>query len=206
MEPPKQKLSPLPKVPHPNLPIRPYDRTPKENARIAKKHYDAQMKKKDPDPRPKYTEKQKDYAKYLLTLPSQYDLHHKPDDYLRTLQKEGKKSRSRTSASGSKSSTSASKKRSNVPQLGQQAKQSIPPLRVLSENVPSLMQGQSLEIAKKWATEWGMSVEDILASQDERFPKAAVAPKSKFVVGGLWSAKRGWKISQQIYVTCMHGT
>jgi hypothetical protein len=26
--PPKRKLSPLPKVPHPNLPIRPYDRTP----------------------------------------------------------------------------------------------------------------------------------------------------------------------------------
>jgi hypothetical protein len=32
--PPKRKLSPLPKVPHPNLPIRPYDRTPEENARI----------------------------------------------------------------------------------------------------------------------------------------------------------------------------
>jgi hypothetical protein len=43
------------------------------------------MKKKEPKPRPEYTEKQKDYAKYLLTLPSQYDLHHKPDDYLRTL-------------------------------------------------------------------------------------------------------------------------
>jgi hypothetical protein len=59
------------------------------------------------------------------------------------------------------------------------------------------MQGQSLEIAKKWADEWGMSVEDVLASQDERFPKAAVAPKPKFVMGGgVWSAKRGWKISQ----------
>jgi hypothetical protein len=100
------------------------------------------------------------------------------------LQKEGKKRRSRTSASGSKSSTSASKKRSDVPQLGQQAKQSIPPLRVLSENVPSSMQGQSLEIAKKWADEWGTSVEDVLASQDERFPKAVVAPKPKFIMGG----------------------
>jgi hypothetical protein len=56
---PKQKLSPLPKVPHPNLPIRPYDRTPKENARIAKEHYDAQMKKKEPEPHPEYTEKKK---------------------------------------------------------------------------------------------------------------------------------------------------
>jgi hypothetical protein len=77
------------------------------------------MKKKEPEPRPEYTEKQKAYTKYLLTLPSQYDFHHKPDDYLRTLQKEGKKSRSCTSASGSKSSTSASKKISDVPQLGQ---------------------------------------------------------------------------------------
>jgi hypothetical protein len=39
--PPKRKLSPLPKVSHLNLPIRPYDRTPEENARIAKEHYDA---------------------------------------------------------------------------------------------------------------------------------------------------------------------
>jgi hypothetical protein len=103
-------LSPLPKVPHPNLPIRPYDRTPEENTRITKEHYDAQMKKKEPEPRPEYTEKQKEYAKYLLTLPSQYDLHHKPDDYLHALQKEGKKSRSHASARGSKSSTSTSKK------------------------------------------------------------------------------------------------
>jgi ribosome assembly protein YihI (activator of Der GTPase) len=112
------------------------------------------MKKKELEPRPEYTEKQKAYAKYLLTLPSQYDLHHKPDDYTRTLQKEGKKSRSRASASGSKSSTSTSKKRSDVPQLGQQAKQLIPPLRVLSESVPSLVQGQDLELAEKWAAEW----------------------------------------------------
>jgi hypothetical protein len=83
--PTKRKLSPLPKVSHLNLLIRPYDRTPEENARIAKEHYDAQMKKKKPEPHPEYTEKQIDYAKYLLTLPSQYDLHHKPDDYLRTL-------------------------------------------------------------------------------------------------------------------------
>jgi hypothetical protein len=41
-----------------------------------------------------------------------------------------------------------------------------------------------LEIAQKCADEWGMSVEDVLASQDERFPKAVVAPKPKFVMGG----------------------
>jgi hypothetical protein len=48
--PPKQKLSPLSKVPHLNFPIRPYDRTPEENGRIAKEHYDAQIKKRNPSP------------------------------------------------------------------------------------------------------------------------------------------------------------
>jgi hypothetical protein len=48
--PPKHKLSPLPKVPHANLPIRPYDRTPEENARIAKEHYDAQIKRRNLSP------------------------------------------------------------------------------------------------------------------------------------------------------------
>jgi hypothetical protein len=93
----------------------------------------------------------RNYAKYLLTLPSQYDLHHKPDDYLHTLQKEGEKSRSSRSASGSKSSKSARRKRSNIPQLGQQAKQSILPLKVLSENVPSLVQQK---VWKKQRSGW----------------------------------------------------
>ena len=181
--PPKRKLSPLPKVPHANLPIRPYDRTPEENARIAKEHHDAQMKKKEPEPRPEYTEKQIAFAKYFTTLPSQYDLHHKPDDYTRTLQKEVKKSRSRASASGSKSSSTTSKKKSDVPQLGQQAKQSIPPLKVLTENVPPPVQGQAFERAKELADECGISVEDLLASQDDRIPKAVVAPKPQFVMG-----------------------
>jgi hypothetical protein len=46
-----------------------------------------------------------------------------------------------------------------------------------------------LEIAEKWAAEWGMSVEDVLAFQDERFPKAVVAPKPKFVKGGPMVSK-----------------
>jgi hypothetical protein len=35
-----------------------------------------------------------------------------------------------------------------------------------------------------------MSVEDVLASQDERFPKAVVAPKPKFVMGGPLVSKK----------------
>jgi hypothetical protein len=67
-----------------NLPIRTDDRTPKENTRITKEHYDAQMKKKKPEPRPVYTEMQKNNANCLLALASQYDLTHKPDDCSRS--------------------------------------------------------------------------------------------------------------------------
>ena len=45
------------------------------------------------------------------------------------------------------------------------------------------MQGQDLELAKKLANEWGIPVEDILASQDDKLPKAVVAPKPQFVMG-----------------------
>ena len=84
-------------------------------------------------------------------------MHHKPDDYLRTLQKEVNKSKSSRSASGSKSSKSASGKRRDVPQLGKQAKQSIPPLKVLSKDVPHHLQ-QNMEEAVMLAATMGVSV------------------------------------------------
>jgi hypothetical protein len=54
---------------------------------------------------------------------------------------------------------------------------------VLPENVPSLVQGQDLGLAKKWAEDWGIPVEVLLASQDDIVPKAVVAPKPQFVMG-----------------------
>ena len=91
---PKRQMSPLPRVPHKNLPIRTYDRTDEEIAAIAKAEKDAHFAKKKPKPAPVYTEKQKAYARDFLNTKSQYELHHKPDDYLRTLQKEVQKSKS----------------------------------------------------------------------------------------------------------------
>ena len=76
-----EKLSPLPKVPHKNLPIRPYDRTDEEIAAIAKAEKDAHFAKKKTEPAPVYTEKQKAWALDFLNTKSQYELHHKPDDY-----------------------------------------------------------------------------------------------------------------------------
>jgi len=159
-------MSPLPRVPHKNLPIRTYDRTNEENAAIAKAQCDAHFQKKKPEPAPVYTKMQKAYAKDFLNTQSQYELHHKPDDYLRTLRKEVEKSKSSKSASG---------KRRDVPQLGEQAKQSIPPLKVLSKDVPQVLQ-QDMKEAAKWAAEMGLTVSQLLSSQDDNLPKAVVAP------------------------------
>ena len=88
-------MSPLPKVPHKNLPIRPYDRTEEENAAIAKAEKEAHFAKKTEPAPPVYTEKQKGLARGFVTTPRQYDLHHKLDNYVRILQKESSKSKSR---------------------------------------------------------------------------------------------------------------
>ena len=153
--------------------IRPYDRTDEETDMIVKAECVAQLQKKKPEPAPVYTEKQKAYALSFLNTKSQYDLHHKPDDYLRTLQKEVAKSKSsKSSASGKKSastgasgkksaSTGASgtktaiSKKSDIPLLGQQAKQMIAPLKVVSQNVPLLAQQPvDMSIATELAEAW----------------------------------------------------
>ena len=181
---PKQKLLPLPKVPHKNLPIRPYDRTDEEIAAIAKAEKDAHFAKKKTEPTPVYTEKQIAWGVDFLSTKSQYELHHKPDDYARTLRKEAEKNKSSKSASGSKASESASGskasksasgKRRDVPQLGEQAKQSIPPLKVLSKDVPQAQQ-QDLVEAAKLAAAMGVTVAELLGSQDDKLPMADVAP------------------------------
>ena len=187
---PKRKLSPLPKVPHANSPKRSYDLTSEELDASCKASIEAWKRacaeKWKPEPRPIYTEKQINYCHFFADCPNQYTMHHKPDDYLRTLQKEeAKKSRSSKSASGSQSNkSSASVKRSDVPQLGQQAKQSIPALKVPS--IPPLLQQQDVEEAKKWAIEWDIPLEVIVGSHDDKIPKAVVAPKPIFVRGRVW--------------------
>ena len=99
---------------------------------------DAHFHPKKTEPTPPFTEKQKAWAKDFLTTPCQYDLHEKRDDYTHTLEKQLRLSKSRSSASEvnaskSASGSKASTKRSDVLQLEEQAKQSIPPLVVLSD-------------------------------------------------------------------------
>ena len=66
-------------------------------------------------------------------------------------------------------------KRRDVPQLGQQAKQSIAPLKVLSKEVPQVLQ-QDLGEAAKLAAAMGVTVAELLGSQDDKLPMADIAP------------------------------
>ena len=98
-------MSPLLKVPHKNLSIRVYDRTEEENTAIAKAEKDVHFAKKSKTAPPVNTDKEKNWAREFVTTPRQYDLHHKPDNYVRIFQKESSKSKSsKSTASGSRSS------------------------------------------------------------------------------------------------------
>ena len=102
-----------------------------------------------------------------------------------------KQRKSSTSASGSKASRSASgrkasrsasgskasRKRSDIPQLGEHAKESISPLKVLSEDVPELLLQQQYDEAAKLAAVMGVTIAELLGSQDNLLPILDVAPK-----------------------------
>jgi hypothetical protein len=87
----------------------------------------------------------------MLNQPSKDQLNA-PDDYARTLKKQYQKR--------------------DVPQLRQQAKQSIPPLKVFSKEVP---QGLDMDEDAKLAAQMGMTMAQLLSGAE--LPKAAIAWK-----------------------------
>jgi hypothetical protein len=176
--PKRKQLSPLPKVPHQNLPVLAAHRTDEQRAAISKAEVATHFAKKVPEPKPVYTEKQTKYAIGFLNTPKQYDLHDKPDEYTRTLAKQMQKKSDDASGSNDKSASKRGgcKKKSDVPQLGQQAKQSIPPLEVLDD--AQVLPQIDMEAAAALAAEMGVSIAELLSSQDN-LPKATVVPEFK---------------------------
>ena len=65
------------------------------------------------------------------------------------------------------------------------------------------MQQQDMEEAKKWAIEWNVPLEDILCSQDDKMPKAVVAPKPKFVMGESFVSKERFE-ELSTYMRLLH--
>ena len=125
-----------------------------------------------------------------MTTPRPYDLHHKLDKYLHILQKESSKSKSsKSTASGSRSSARGERRR-DVPQLGQQARQSITPLNVVSEAAPQLVMQQDMEEARKLAADMGVTVEQLLGPQDDNLPKAV--PVRLYTVGQHLVTRAEW--------------
>jgi hypothetical protein len=177
--PKRKQLSPLPKVPHQNIPVLAAHRTDEQRAAISKAEVATHFAKKVPEPKPVYTEKQTKYAIGFLNTPKQYDLHDKPDEYTRTLAKQMQKKSDDASGSNDKSASKRGgcKKRSDVPQLGQQAKQSIPPLKVLDD--AQVLPQIDMQAAAALAAEMGVSIAELLSSQDDNLPKATVVPEFK---------------------------
>ena len=157
----------VPEVSLKPLPVRTYDMTDEENAAIAKaklEKWNAGLKK-EPEPKLVYTDEEKEWAMGMLTEPSQYD-KRKPDDYKHTLQK-----KSRSAKTGS---SSASMKR-DVPQLGEQAKQKISPLKVAPSQVSTTQRWL------KFSTECGLT----LSQLDGKGPEVeGTAVAFNYVKGG----------------------
>ncbi|KAK1629274.1 hypothetical protein QYE76_003589 [Lolium multiflorum] len=128
------------KIPEPSLkPLtpRPYDLSVEENAAVvAAQHEKWQAdckKKREPEPKPVYSDKQKKWAKSFLTEPSQA-AKNLPDYYSHELRRQAfilKEKQELAEKQEKKASHSESKKEGKqVAQLGEQSKQSIAPLIV----------------------------------------------------------------------------
>ena len=121
----KRKRSPIPAVPHKNLPKRPYDYTDEETDVIAKNQYKdwlANQKKPKAPEFPATSEEKAAVFKMLKTLEQPPPILI--PDYDRSIRKSAEANRQR-----SKSSSASGK---SVPQLGEQKNQSCPPLKVIS--------------------------------------------------------------------------
>jgi len=152
------------RIPEPSLkplPVLPYHKTPEEIDAWVKADTERQLAPKQPPPKQTFTEANKKWAVGFLTQPRQYELN-KDNTYKRALKKKVKEAEP-----GSTSRSSPRKKR-DVPQLGQQAKQTIPPLQVGSSHGPTQAQ---LDFAR----ETGLSLSQLDPYSTYRFESAQVA-------------------------------
>jgi hypothetical protein len=107
------------KIPEPSLkplPKRAYDRTTEENEAIVRAEVKAFLAPKVPEPKPTYTQKQKDWAYAMLTAEPQYKMNL-PSDYKREIERQSDLAKAKRSGK-------------QIPQLGEQKNQSVAPLIV----------------------------------------------------------------------------
>jgi hypothetical protein len=126
-----------------------------------------------PTPKQVFTRKQKKWAIDMLTQPSQYKLNKK-DDYTRCLDKQ-------VEAASKTRSASASGKR-DVPQLGEQAKQSISPLKVFASDTGGSVAQPGQDHAYDFATKAGLTLSQLMSGDIPTAPLAWKYEKGKSLV------------------------
>ena len=200
------KKTKIPEVSLKPLPMRPYDYTEEENAEIAAAHH-AKWRAdtaaaKIPEPPVIYSQKDKKWAFSILTGPSQKEMAMQPD-YERSLEKMYESSLSRSSgkttdasavpaeggkgvklpAQGGKRVKVAKKKR-DVPQLGEQSKKTISPLKVgpsrRAENTLTDTQKYQLQ----FAAEVGMTLIELDPRSNAPLPAGTATVAFQYVSGG----------------------
>jgi hypothetical protein len=122
-----------------------------------------------PPPKQVHTASQKKWATSFLNQPSQYDLN-KPDDYTRSLYKQVEASKTR--------STSASGKR-DVAQLGEQAKQSVSPLKVFASYAGGSVSQPSQRHVQVFANDAGLTLSQLMSGDIPTGPLAWKYEKGK---------------------------
>ena len=159
------------KVPEPSLkplPTRPWERSAEEvdaaaAADLEKWKADCK-KKREPEPKPVFSDEQKKWAKSFLSTPSQA-AKNLPNDYARELRRQAlmfKENKEREKAESKKSGK-------QVAQLGEQSKQSIAPLIVeaFCPDAPEIIQaaaaqGLTVTSAREQAANLGITLRELL--------------------------------------------
>jgi hypothetical protein len=125
-----------------------------------------------PTPKQVYTMKQKEWAIYMLTHPSQYELN-KPDDYTRCLDKQVE------AVEEAKMRSASARGKRDVAQLGEQAKQSVSLLKVFASDA-----GRSVAQPSHYdfAAEAGLTLSQLMSGDIPTTPLAWKYEKGKSLV------------------------
>jgi hypothetical protein len=108
------------KIPEPSLkplPKRAYDQTPEETDAIVNAEMKAHFAQKEPEPKPTCNDKDKKWVVDMITTEPQYK-RSLPSDYKHEIERQ------------SDLAKKAKRSRKQIPQLGEQKNQSVPPLIV----------------------------------------------------------------------------
>ncbi|KAK1648789.1 hypothetical protein QYE76_066594 [Lolium multiflorum] len=184
------------KVPEPSLkPLirRPWELSVEENAAVVAAQHEKWKadckKKREPEPKPVYSDKQKKWAKSFLTEPSQA-AKNLPDDYSRELRRQAlmlkekqelAEKQEKKALEEAEKELESKKEGKQVAQLGEQSKQSIAPLivKAAGPDAPDIIaaaaaQGLTVTSAREQAANLGLTLRAVLGLDEAPIMKDVV--------------------------------